>query len=162
MYWTTACLNLILQDLAARNIMVGVFGSQEICKVGDFGLLRELPQETKVYIAKSGLPLPMRWMAPESLEDDAFTPASDVWSYGVVLWEMYNPTDIPYKDIKETTKLGMKLNKGKRLDIPEAYPPTVERIMKACWQENPSNRPSFVLIAQLLTSLAFKRKTASM
>ena len=150
-----------VQDLAARNIMVGLVGTEEICKVGDFGLLRELPQGTEVYIARSDLPLPMRWMAPESLEDDEFSTASDVWSYGVVLWEMYNPTGIPYEDIKETTKLGMKLGRGLRLPIPEVYPPTVERIMKACWQEDPPKRPSFVLIAQLLTSLAFTSRTAS-
>ena len=159
--WLKRILILILQDLAARNIMVGIVGTEEICKVGDFGLLRELPQGMDVYVAKSDLPLPMRWMAPESLEDDEFSTASDVWSYGVVLWEMYYPKSIPYEGINTTTKLGMKLGGGLRLPIPEAYPPTVEKIMKACWQKDPPKRPSFVLVAQVLSSLAFTNRTAS-
>lgn len=135
--------------------MVGLVGTEEICKVGDFGLLRELPEGAEVYISKSELPLPLRWMAPESLEDNKFSTASDVWSFGVVMWEMHNPSEIPYSDIKDATRLGIKLSKGLRLLIPKAYPPKVERIMKACWQEDPELRPSFMLIAQLLTSFAF-------
>ena len=145
----------LMQDLAARNVMVGVVGTEEICKVGDFGLLRELPQGKEVYIARSDAPLPMRWMAPESLEDDEFSTASDVWSYGVLLWEMHHPNEIPYDNIKDAAKLGMKLSRGLRLEIPADYPSIVERIMKACWQEEPTKRPSFFLIAQLLTSYAF-------
>jgi serine/threonine protein kinase len=94
-------------------------------------------------------------MAPESLEDNKFSTASDVWSFGVVMWEMDNPSEIPYSDIKDATRLGIKLAKGLRLQIPKAYPPKVERIVKACWQEGPELRPSFMLIAQLLTSFAF-------
>lgn len=138
--------------------MVGSVGTEEICKVGDFGLLRELPQGIEVYVSKGDAPLPMRWMAPESLEDSEFSTASDVWSYGVLLWEMYNPTEIPYKNIKDAARLGMKLNRGLRLLIPEAYPTKVQRIMKACWQEDPTKRPSFIFIAQLLTSFAFTRQ----
>lgn len=135
--------------------MVGLVGTEEICKVGDFGLLRELPQGAEVYVSRSDAPLPMRWMAPESLEDNEFSTASDVWSFGVLMWEMYNPSEIPYSDIKDAARLGIKLYRGVRLTIPKAYPPKVERIMKACWQEDPTMRPSFFLIAQLLTSFAF-------
>ena len=135
--------------------MVGLVGTEEICKVGDFGLLRELPQGAEVYISKTELPLPMRWMAPESLEDNKFSTASDVWSFAVVMWEMYYPSETPYSDIKDVTRLAIKLSKGLRLQIPKAYPPKVERIMKACWQEDPALRPSFILIAQLLTSFVF-------
>ena len=135
--------------------MVSLAGTEEICKVGDFGLLRELPQGANIYVSKSEVPLPMRWMAPESLEDNEFSTASDVWSFGVVMWEMNNPSRIPYDDIKDSTRVGIKLHKGLRLPIPKEYPPKVERIMKACWQEEPAMRPSFSLIAQLLTSFAF-------
>ena len=135
--------------------MVGQAGTEQICKVGDFGLLRELPQGAEVYVSKSDAPLPMRWMAPESLEDNGFSTASDVWSFGVVLWEMYNPSEIPYNTIKDTARLAMKICKGLRLLIPEVYPLKVQRIMKACWQEAPTQRPSFIFIAQLLTSVAF-------
>ena len=139
--------------------MVGLVGTEEICKVGDFGLLRELPQGKEVYVARSDVPLPMKWMAPESLSDDEFSTASDVWSYGVVLWEMYHPNENPYDNIKDAAKLVVNLTRGLRLEIPADYPSIVERIMKACWQEEPTKRPSFVLIAQLLTSYAFTGMT---
>ena len=156
-------LSYNMQDLAARNIMVGCAGPDEICKVGDFGLLREIPQGAAVYVSSRDVPLPMRWMAPESLEDHEFSTASDVWSFGVVLWEMYNPKEIPYDNIKikDATSLAMKVGRGLRLAIPEEYPSKVERIMKACWQENPTKRPSFIFIAQLLTSFAFTSRAAT-
>ena len=93
-----------IQDLAARNILLG---KDEICKVGDFGLLRKLrklsPTDSndavkEVYVTQSTTPLPIRWMAPESLDCDVkqFSTASDVWSFGVLQWEMKNPDSIPY------------------------------------------------------------------
>lgn len=68
----------------------------EVCKVGDFGLLRELPKDEEIYVSvtKSA---PIRWMAPESLERREFSTASDVWSYGVLLWEICQPTKLPYE-----------------------------------------------------------------
>ena len=60
----------------------------EICKVGDFDLLRELPKDNRIYVAKITVAFPIRWMAPESLVKREFSPASDVWSFGVVMWEM--------------------------------------------------------------------------
>jgi serine/threonine protein kinase len=99
--------------------MVGLVGTEEICKVGDFGLLRELPEGAKVYVSKSELPLPLRWMAPESLEDNKFSTPSDVWSFGVVMWEMDNPSEIPFSDINDAARLGKKLAKGLRLQIPK-------------------------------------------
>ena len=129
-------------------------GNDEICKVGDFGLLRELPEDDTIYVAQTTLPLPIRWMAPESLTKREFSPASDVWSFGIIMWEMYNPTEMPYKD-KNNTEVAIGVNQDLRLTIPEVYPPTVARVMKACWQQSPSKRPSFLLIASLLTSVYF-------
>ena len=126
----------------------------EICKVGDFGLLRELPKDVEIYVAKTKVAFPIRWMAPESLMRKEFSPASDVWSFGVVMWEMFNPRLKPYKGMNNI-EVAVNVNQGKRLDIPEPYPPTVARIMKACWQHSPSKRPSFLLIASLLTSVYY-------
>ena len=126
----------------------------EICKVGDFGLLRELPKDGEIYVAKSDIPLPLKWMAPESLKDKEFSTASDVWSFGVLTWEMYHPNDTPYGDADVFSVL-MNIAQGKRLPIPEPYPTTVARIMKACWHQNPAKRPSFLLISSLLTTNAF-------
>ena len=130
-------------------------GQDEICKVGDFGLLREVPKGEAVYVAKTDIPLPVKWMAPESLEDGEFSTASDVWSFGVVMWEMYNPTETPYGEVNSPFQLAMRIARGMRLGIPEPYPPTVAKIMKACWQQIPTKRPSFLLIASLLTTHAF-------
>ena len=83
-----------MQDLAARNVLVG---DGEVCKVSDFGLLRELPKGDAIYHSKSAFPWPIRWMAPESLRDRVFSQATDVWSFGVLQWEMFNPKEKPYK-----------------------------------------------------------------
>lgn len=69
----------------------------ETCKVGDFGLLRELPKDEEIYVSVSKSPAPIRWMAPESLQRREFSIASDVWSYGVLLWEICQPTALPYE-----------------------------------------------------------------
>ena len=127
----------------------------EICKVGDFGLLRELPKDVEIYVAKTKVALPIRWMAPESLMRKEFSPATDVWSFGIVMWEMYNPKGKPYKGMNNT-QVAVNVNQGVRLPIPEAYPPTVISIMKACWQHSPSKRPSFLLISSLLTKLLWQ------
>ena len=135
--------------------MVGQAGTEQICKVGDFGLLRALSQGVEPYLCRSDVQLPVRWMAPESVEGSEFSTTSDVWSFGVVLWEMYNPSVIPYDTIKDTIGVIIKISKGLRLPIPEGYPLKVQRIMKACWQTEPRCRPSFISIAQLLTSVSF-------
>ena len=127
----------------------------EICKVGDFGLLREIPKDASIYVSTTKTRFPIRWMAPESLMRKEFSPASDVWSFGVVMWEMYNPTELPYKRLGNNMEVATNVCTGTRLEIPKSYPPTVTRIMKACWQLEPSERPSFLLIAMLLTNVVF-------
>ena len=132
-------------------------GYDEICKVGDFGLLREIPKDVELYVSTTKNPFPIRWMAPESLMRKEFSPASDVWSFGVVMWEMYNPTELPYKSLSNID-VTVRIFRGMQLPIPDSYPSTVARIMKACWELDPIKRPSFLLIASLLTTLAFDLK----
>lgn len=143
---------LIHRDLAARNIMVG---KSEICKVGDFGLLREIPKDAKTYVSTSNCFFPVRWMAPESLEDKEFSPASDIWSFGVTLWEMASPGAKPYGERLSEIDCIVKIISGVKLDIPSRYPPTIQRIMKACWHKQATKRPSFLLVASILTNLTF-------
>ena len=126
--------------------------TRETCKVADFGLLREIPKDDTIYQATTEMPWPIRWMAPKSLDNREFSPATDVWSFGVLLWEMYYPNQQPYADLNNVQVLSKVLS-GHCLPIPPNYPPTVARIMKACWQREPEKRPSFLLISQtLLTS----------
>lgn len=83
----------MFQDLAARNVLIN---EEETCKVSDFGLLRELPKDDSIYHMSTAVPCPVRWMSPESIEERNFSPASDVWSFGILQWEMFNPKCIPY------------------------------------------------------------------
>ncbi len=99
--------------------------------------------------------LPIRWCAPESLSDRKFYPASDVWSYGILLWEMANPNEIPY-EMYDNNQFAIKICQKETLDIPLDYPETVKEIMIACWQYKPEKRPSFMLIATLLTNENFR------
>ena len=126
-------------------------GKNETCKVADFGLLRELDDYKEVYVSSNIALCPLRWMAPESLKDKHFSTASDVWSYGILIWEMFNPSvDIPYPDLDDMQVAAMLVT-GYTMPIPTQCPPVVASIMKFCWQSDPSKRPSFALISVMLT-----------
>jgi hypothetical protein len=75
-----------------------------------------------------------------------------VWSFGVLLWEMYYPNQLPYTELSNV-QVPTRIMSGHRLPIPPAYPSIVESIMKACWQKKPEKRPSFLLISTLLTNM---------
>ena len=101
-----------------------------MCKVSDFGLLRELPKGDALYQSQSDYPWPIRWMAPESLGDRLFSQASDVWSFGVLQWEMFNPTELPYKALKTNQQVSdyvlqenktNKQTKKKQIKKPNSY-----------------------------------------
>ena len=130
----------------------------ELCKVGDFGLLRE-PENSDIYVPQSDDPMPYRWLALESLTERRFSVASDVWSYGVLMWEMFKPTEMPYEGFG-VFQLVSKLKDGYRLPLPTGIPEVLGNIMKACWKEDPSKRPSFLLICTLLTTRALMLKEA--
>lgn len=141
-----------MQDLAARNVMVG---DNEQCKVADFGLLRELDDFQEVYIASGDARSPVRWMAPESISEKRFSAASDVWSYGVLLWEIFHPSEMPYSHL-DNMQLIIEVTKGSTLSVPNECPAIVAKIMRACWRLNPAKRPSFLLISILLTRSNFQ------
>ena len=125
---------------------------KETCKVADFGLVREVPKDTSVYVSQHQGPSPLRWMAPESLLHKIFSPASDVWSFGILQWEMFNPyTKYPYPDM-QNEEMVVNVTNGYRIHTPQRLPPLVIQIMRACWNTNPRKRPSFLLISNLLTS----------
>ena len=122
-----------------------------MCKVADFGLVREVPREAAVYVSTYRGSSPLRWMAPESITNREFCPASDVWSYGVLQWEMFNPTKLyPYPNM-ENNEMMVRVAGGYRMPDPQNCPPLVVRIMKSCWNSEPAKRPSFLLISKLLT-----------
>ncbi|KAL5457396.1 hypothetical protein EMCRGX_G034648 [Ephydatia muelleri] len=146
---------LVHRDLAARNVLVR---ENEICKVADFDLLRELPEElpeeNSIYEPTANAPLPVRWMATESIKGKKFSVASDVWSYGILMWEMFNPDKMPYPTFSNMECI-MKVSEGYRLLLPRRTPPIVVKLMRACWHKQPEKRPSFLIISTLLTTKAF-------
>ena len=125
----------------------------EVCKVADFGHLRELPKDgDKVLIKPQGTKVPIRWCAPEYLNERKCSSASDVWSYGVLLWEMANPTKLPYQGFSNADA-ATKIKSGHTLIIPYHYPTSVQNVMMSCWKTVPESRPSFFYISMLLTKI---------
>ncbi|XP_038624702.1 insulin receptor-related protein isoform X2 [Tachyglossus aculeatus] len=134
------------RDLAARNCMV----SQDFTvKIGDFGMTRDI-YETDYYRRGGKGLLPVRWMAPESLKDGIFSTQSDVWSFGVVLWEIVTLAEQPYQGLSNEQVLRFVMDSGV-LGEPDHCPPQLQELMHRCWLQNPRLRPTFV---QILTSMA--------
>jgi len=129
--------DFVHRDLAARNILVG---HDNRVKVSDFGLMRQIYED--VYTAKKTKKLPVKWMAPESILDGVFTTKSDVWSYGVLLWEMATLGGVPYPTMS-STELCRALKTGYRMEKPDMCCDEVYELMTECWRENPATRPSF-------------------
>ena len=126
-------------------------GSDETCKVSDFGFLRQVLEDEKYYIESENKKSPIRWMAPESLNDKKFSICSDVWSFGVVMWELFNPNQTPYGQYT-SVQVAIKITHEKaRLQIPTNCPRDIARLMKLCWKENTSSRPTFSELAAELT-----------
>ncbi|XP_058484720.1 insulin-like growth factor 1b receptor [Solea solea] len=133
------------RDLAARNCMVA---EDFAVKIGDFGMTRDI-YETDYYRKGGKGLLPVRWMSPESLKDGVFTTNSDVWSFGVVLWEIATLSEQPYQGLSNEQVLRFVMEGG-LLDKPQNCPDMLFELMRMCWQYNPKMRPSFVEIISSL------------
>jgi tyrosine-protein kinase len=135
--------HFVHRDLAARNILLS---SKYQAKISDFGLSRALGADSNYYQASQGGKWPIKWYAPESFNFGTFSHASDVWSFGVTLWEMYALGMPPYADMKgvEVIKL---IENNQRLTKPELCPDDYYKIMLSCWDYNPHNRPSFTFLS---------------
>ncbi|XP_037547071.1 insulin-like growth factor 1b receptor [Nematolebias whitei] len=129
------------RDLAARNCMVA---EDFTVKIGDFGMTRDI-YETDYYRKGGKGLLPVRWMSPESLKDGVFTTNSDVWSFGVVLWEIATLAEQPYQGLSNEQVLRFVMEGG-LLEKPQSCPDMLFELMRMCWQYNPKMRPSFVEI----------------
>uniref|UniRef100_A0A8C9W9Q8 Tyrosine-protein kinase receptor n=1 Tax=Scleropages formosus TaxID=113540 RepID=A0A8C9W9Q8_SCLFO len=129
------------RDLAARNCMVA---EDFTVKIGDFGMTRDI-YETDYYRKGGKGLLPVRWMSPESLKDGVFTTNSDVWSFGVVLWEIATLAEQPYQGMSNEQVLRFVMEGG-LLDKPDNCPDMLFELMRMCWQYHPKTRPSFLEI----------------
>lgn len=132
---------------------------KELCKVADLGQAIELPKEgDKCQIITNTTKIPIRWCAPEYLKEMKCSVASDVWSFGVLMWEMANPGRLPYDNFGNR-EAAQKIKAGYTLTIPSTYPKDVQNIMKLCWSRDPEKRPNFLYIFLRLNRVNFKFKT---
>ncbi|OXA61232.1 vascular endothelial growth factor receptor 2 [Folsomia candida] len=132
--------NVIHGDLAARNILLSEDGT---AKITDFGLARQMYDYAN-YVKRNQEPLPWRWMSIEGLKYLSFSPMSDVWSYGVLLWELFTCGDVPYPGESWTTQFVEKLIQGLRLTRPKySNKQLYSQIMVNCWNPTPKNRITF-------------------
>ncbi|KAG8194716.1 hypothetical protein JTE90_026367, partial [Oedothorax gibbosus] len=127
------------RDLAARNCILDSFLS---VKVADFGLSRDVYTDDYYCCENKKAMLPYRWMAPESLEKSIYSAKTDVWSYGILLWELMTRGSIPYANVGSWDVL-QYVKLGNRLDQPERCPIPIYRVMLACWNKDSKKRPSF-------------------
>ncbi|CAG9559573.1 unnamed protein product [Danaus chrysippus] len=139
---------IIHRDLAARNVLIN---DERTCKVADFGFARDIGG-THVYERKSDGRLPIRWMAPESLYDDIFSVKSDIWSFGVLLWEIVTLGSTPYPGLSAGDVM-KKVREGHRLEKPEHCRRELYNIMYYCWEEDPTSRPDFKEVVEMLEKL---------
>ncbi|XP_065663101.1 uncharacterized protein LOC136085710 [Hydra vulgaris] len=146
-----SCSKLVHRDLAARNILVG---SGKIVKISDFGLTRKTNDELN-YMSKKKRRLPVKWMSVEAIFDQMFTSFSDVWAYGVVLFEIVTLGGTPYPSISNRELLSL-LKTGYRMDKPENCSETMYDIMLWCWHEDPLQRPSFTTLREYFDKVISK------
>ncbi|XP_042859998.1 tyrosine-protein kinase Shark-like isoform X3 [Penaeus japonicus] len=137
--------HFVHRDLAARNILLS---SMTLAKISDFGLSRALGVDEEYYTASEGGKWPLKWYAPESINYGTFTHSSDVWSYGITLWEMYTFGNQPYGELPGHKILEL-IEKNERLPRPEKCPKGVFELMLRCWNYKPKNRPSFRELATI-------------
>ncbi|XP_032782222.2 LOW QUALITY PROTEIN: mast/stem cell growth factor receptor Kit [Daphnia magna] len=135
-------------DLAARNILLADDG---VAKVADFGMSKKLYYYENYENKGQGLK-PVKWMAIESLTDGIFSSKSDVWSYGVLLWEIYSLGKVPYPGMDVAHVLIKELLKGYRMDKPDFAPSFIADLMASCWKMEPKERPTFSQIEEIICS----------
>ncbi|KAM5192640.1 tyrosine-protein kinase SYK isoform 1-T2 [Mantella aurantiaca] len=131
--------NFVHRDLAARNVLLV---TQHYAKISDFGLSKAIQSDENYYKAKSCGKWPIKWYAPECINFLKFSSKSDVWSFGVLMWEAYSYGQKPYKGMKGGDVTQM-IESGKRMECPLRCPPELYEVMKICWTYNTEERPKF-------------------
>ncbi|KAK0090118.1 hypothetical protein PV325_002950 [Microctonus aethiopoides] len=133
-----ADIKLVHRDLAARNVLLA---TGKVCKISDFGLTRDV-YEDDAYLKRSKGRVPVKWMAPESLADHVYTSKSDVWSFGVLLWELVTLGASPYPGV-DVHNLYNFLKGGYRMERPANCSIQLYKLMVSCWHDEAGMRPSF-------------------
>uniref|UniRef100_A0A8C5M5A2 Tyrosine-protein kinase n=1 Tax=Leptobrachium leishanense TaxID=445787 RepID=A0A8C5M5A2_9ANUR len=138
----------IHRDLAARNCLVT---EKNALKISDFGMSRE--EEDGVYSSTGGMKqIPVKWTAPEALNYGRYSSESDVWSFGILLWEAFTYGAVPYVSMTNQ-QTREAIEQGIRLLAPDMCPEEIYKLMMRCWEYDPRKRPSFSIVHQELTSI---------
>uniref|UniRef100_A0A672QR02 Ephrin type-A receptor 7 n=1 Tax=Sinocyclocheilus grahami TaxID=75366 RepID=A0A672QR02_SINGR len=144
-----ADLGYVHRDLAARNVLVN---SNLVCKISDFGLSRVLEDDPDAAYTTSGGKIPIRWTAPEAIAYRKFSSSSDVWSYGVVMWEVMSYGERPYWNLTNRDVI-KSVEEGYRLPATMGCPGALHTLMLDCWQKDRNERPKFCQIVTVLDKL---------
>ncbi|XP_023387899.1 platelet-derived growth factor receptor alpha [Pteropus vampyrus] len=142
-------LGCVHRDLAARNVLLA---QGKIVKICDFGLARDIMHDSN-YVSKGSTFLPVKWMAPESIFDNLYTTLSDVWSYGILLWEIFSLGGTPYPGMMVDSTFYNKIKSGYRMAKPDHATSEVYEIMVKCWNSEPEKRPSFYHLSEIVENL---------
>ncbi|XP_037340688.2 tyrosine-protein kinase SYK [Pungitius pungitius] len=134
--------NFVHRDLAARNVLLV---TQHYAKISDFGLSKAIAEENNYYKAKGHGKWPVKWYAPECINYFKFSSKSDVWSFGVLMWEAYSYGQKPYKGLKGNDVMQM-IEGGRRMDAPVNCPPEMYDLMRSCWTYKADERPGFKVV----------------
>ncbi|CAL9684978.1 unnamed protein product [Knipowitschia caucasica] len=141
--------NCIHRDVAARNVLLTEHCVAKIC---DFGLARDIRNDDN-YVVKGNARLPVKWMSPESIFLCVYTTQSDVWSYGVLLWEIYSMGRSPYPNMAVDSNFYRRIKDGVHMERPDFAPPELYELMTRCWDLEPTHRPTFKAIGQIISRL---------
>ncbi|KAG9259947.1 mast/stem cell growth factor receptor kita-like [Astyanax mexicanus] len=131
--------NCIHRDLAARNVLLT---HGRVAKICDFGLARDITKDSN-YVLRGNARLPVKWMSPESLFSCVYTFESDVWSYGILLWEIFSLGNSPYPGVPVGSMFYKMIQDGYRMSEPEFAPSEIYEVMRWCWSADPLKRPTF-------------------
>lgn len=152
-----ASKNCVHRDLAARNVLIC---EGKLVKICDFGLARDIMRDSN-YISKGNTFLPLKWMAPESIFNNLYTTLSDVWSFGILLWEIFTLGGTPYPELPMNEQFYNAIKRGYRMSKPTHASNEIYEIMQKCWEEKFEIRPSFSQLVVLMGNLladSYKKK----
>lgn len=147
--------NFIHRDLAARNCMVN---EKNVVKVCDFGMARYVLDDQ--YTSSLGSRFPVKWSPPEVLHYNKFSSKSDVWSFGVLMWEVFSEGRTPFGN-RPNPEVVDEVTQGVRLYKPHKAPTNIYKIMYKCWHERPQGRPSFSNLLQSIKDISEETQTTT-
>jgi hypothetical protein len=141
----------IHRDIAARNCLIGKDGA---CKISDFGMSRLTKGEEEIYTMNTTTKhIPIKWTAPEALTHMTYVLATDVWAFGILLWEIFSCGKMPYPGMNHAKTKDQVINHGYRMDPPPGTPDQVSQLMDECWQHNEQDRPTMADSCDYFTEL---------